>query len=133
MNPAASSERPGPLPPPPWEALRAHLLAQAEEIEQRGDPSNAAALREAVAGWWVEQLEWNRRLVELLRLHHEINNALVGVSGNAQLLLMKPAGQQPGVKERLEVVLRESGLIEEAAHRLRKVRGAFGGSPPVAG
>ncbi|HYM81483.1 MAG TPA: hypothetical protein VEY91_08730 [Candidatus Limnocylindria bacterium] len=132
LNAAAPRERPDPLPPPPWEALRAHLLARAEALDQAGDGAGAAGLREAVEGWWSEQLDWNQRLAELLRVHHEINNALVGVSGNAQLLLMKPAGQQPGVKERLEVVLRESGRIEEAALRLRQVRGVFGGSAPAA-
>jgi nitrogen-specific signal transduction histidine kinase len=59
-------------------------------------------------------------------VHHEINNASVGVRGNAQLMLMQPAGQAPGVRERLEVVLRESGRIQEATVRLGELKGLLG-------
>ena len=60
-----------------------------------------------------------------LGVHHDINNALVGVRGNAQLLLMGPAGQTPGARDRLEVVLRESDRIREAAHRLNALKSAL--------
>jgi len=55
-------------------------------------------------------------------VYHDINNALVGVRGNAQLLLMGPAGAVPGARDRLEVVLRESDRIREAAHRLNALK-----------
>jgi hypothetical protein len=105
-------------------------LARADSLEAAGEAREAALLRETVERWWSEQVHWNDRLSQLLRVHHDINNALVGVSGNVQLLLMGPAGQLPGVRERLEVVLRESGRIEEAAHKLRQLRAFFGVDAP---
>lgn len=117
---------PAPVPPPPWERLRADLLAWADDLGADGDGSAGAALRATVETWWEEQRRWNDATSSLLSLHHEINNALVGVSGNAQLLLMGPAGQQPGVRERLEVVLRESQRIRDAAVQLRQLRAALG-------
>ena len=111
---------------PPYERLRARLEAEAEVLEKEGDPGSAAALRALVVSWWAEQEAWNTRVQDLLGVHHEINNALVGVRGNTQLMLMNPAGQAPGVRERLEVVLRESGRIQEATARLRDLKGVFG-------
>jgi len=119
---------PTPMPAPPWESLRAHLLASADELVAAGDGPAGAALRATVEQWWEEQLRWNREIASLLGVHHEINNALVGVSGNAQLLLMSPTGQQPGVRERLEVVMRESQRIRDAAAQLRQLKGALGTS-----
>lgn len=121
---------PGPLPAPPWEALRGRLAAEAEALERAGQAAAAAALRAAAAAWWHEQSEWNARLAEALGVHHEINNALVGVRGNTQLLLMNAAGAAPGVRERLEVVLRESTRIQEAAARLRELKAVLGGRVP---
>ena len=95
-----------PLPPPPYERLRGQLQAEATARERGGDPEAAAALRALLDEWWNEQEQWNNRAREVLGVHHEINNALVGVRGNAQLLLMNMAGQAPAVRERLEVVLR---------------------------
>jgi signal transduction histidine kinase len=120
------------MPAPPWERLRAHLLACADDLAAAGDPSAGASLRATVEAWWEEQQQWNGAVAERLALHHEINNALVGVSGNAQLLLMGPVAHQPGVRERLEVVLRESQRIRDAAGQLRQVRAAFdaGGNVP---
>jgi nitrogen-specific signal transduction histidine kinase len=63
----------------------------------------------------------------MLGVHHEINNALVGVRGNAQLLLMDPNVQSPVVREKLEVLLRESGRIRDAAARLRELKAALHG------
>ena len=117
---------PTPMPAPPWERLREHLLACADDLTAAGDGSAGAALRATVETWWEEQQQWNGAIGALLGLHHEINNALVGVSGNAQLLLMGPAGQQPGVRERLEVVMRESQRIRDAAVQLRGLRTALG-------
>ena len=107
---------------PPLEGLRERLLEQAGALERAGDRASAARLRATVEPWWAEQEAWNARLGDLLAVHHEINNALVGVRGNAQLILMGPAGRQPGVRERLEVMLRESGRIKEAADRLRELK-----------
>jgi nitrogen-specific signal transduction histidine kinase len=76
----------------------------------------------ALEGWWQEQLGWTGELARQLGVHHDINNALVGVRGNAQLLLMGPAGEVPGARDRLEVVLRESDRIREAAHRLNALK-----------
>lgn len=121
----------GALPPPPWDALRRRIEAVAPNGGADGGPSSAELSR-VLDDWWVEQQAWNTRLLDLLGVHHEINNALVGVRGNAQLLLMSPAGQQPGVRERLEVVLRESGRIQEAAGRIRELKTSLGGSVPPA-
>ncbi len=112
----------------PWAAMRGRLESEIVERERRGDASGAASLRELMEVWWTEQMEWNTRAMESLSVHHEINNALVGVRGNTQLLLMNPAVQQLGIRERLEVVLRESGRIQEAAGRLRELKAGLGGS-----
>lgn len=119
MNPPAT---PPPPAAPPWERLRDQLLACAEDWTATGNATGGAALRATVEAWWEEQSRWNSEAARLLAVHHEINNALVGVSGNAQLLLMGAAGQQPGVRERLEVVVRESERIRDAALRLRPLR-----------
>jgi len=112
---------------PPWEALRDRLEAEAAERAAAGDAAGAAAIRGHLAVWWEEQKAWNARLLERLSVHHEINNALVGVRGNTQLLLMNPAVQQPGLRERLEVVLRESSRIQEAAGRIAELKAGLGG------
>ena len=120
----------GGLPPAPFERLRERLLEEAAERERAGDTRSAESLRAIVEDWWAEQDIWNARVRETLGLHHEINNALVGVRGNAQLMLMNPAGLTPGVRERLEVVLRESGRIQEAAARLRALKAVLGRGVP---
>ena len=112
---------------PPWEALKARLESEADALASAGDAAGAEALRAVVGGWWAEQQVWNTQLLSVLAVHHEINNALVGVRGNAQLLLMNPAAQQPGFRERLEVVLRESSRIQEAAGRIAELKAGFGG------
>ncbi len=116
MNPRATGG------PAPWEAMQARLAAVADAAESRGDAAAAESLRELAREWWNEQRAWNEQLVSALGAHHEINNALVGIRGNAQLLLMNPLMQQSGIRERLEVVLRESGRIQEAAGRLRELK-----------
>ena len=113
------------LPAPPWERLRERLLACADELDAAGDPSSAGLLRATLDEWWDEQRRWNDEAVRTLSLHHEINNALVGVSGNVQILLMGQAGQQANVRERLEVVLRESQRISAAAAHLLRLRTAL--------
>jgi signal transduction histidine kinase len=120
-----SGEVPG---APPWLLLRERLAQEADAAEARGEAESAAALRELARDWWERQVAWNGKVAEALGAHHEINNALVGIRGNAQLLLMNPAVQSPGIRERLEVVLRESGRIQEAAGRLRELK-TGGGFP----
>jgi signal transduction histidine kinase len=123
------------LATPPWVSLRTRLLDHATRLSASGDASQAALLHALVEVWWREQGEWSVAAREVLRATHEINNALVGVSGSAQLLLLGPLGQQTGVRERLQVVLRESERIERAVQRLQVLRTAFDGvleeSPPV--
>ena len=119
-----------PVPEPPFAHLRERLSTEADTLERSGATAAARTLREATQEWWVEQSEWNARVAELLSVHHEINNALVGVRGNAQLILMNPGSQSPGIRERLEVVLRESSRIQEAAVRLRDLKGILGGDVP---
>jgi signal transduction histidine kinase len=112
--------------PAPWAGLRDSLLAHADEHERTGDQVGAARLRALVGGWWDEQSAWTGQVAETLRVHHEVNNALVGVSGNAQLLLLGPLGTQPAVRERLETVLREARRIEQLMGRLRSLRASLG-------
>jgi signal transduction histidine kinase len=116
---------PPPLPPAPWPALREALLAYAGERAEAGDLPGAARLRALVEGWWNAQCAWTAEAVSTLRLHHEVNNALVGVSGNAQLLMIGPAGRDAAVRARAETILRESRRIEEAVGRLRALRVAI--------
>ena len=127
MSPGAGGER---LAPPPFLILRERLEEQATTMELAGDAGTAVALRALVEAWWFEQEAWNTRVRDVLGVHHEINNALVGVRGNTQLMLMDPSGLAPGVRERLEVVLRESGRIQEATLRLRDLKGVLGSPIP---
>ncbi len=87
-------------------------------------------LRTLLDDWWITQQAWDRQAAETLEAHHDINNALVGVRGNAQLLMKNPVAQAPVVRDRLEVMLRESSRIQEAAGRLRTLRASLGGSVP---
>jgi signal transduction histidine kinase len=111
-----------PLPGAPHAALRATVLDVARRLEAAGQVEASGELRAALESWWQEQLGWTGGLARRLGVYHDINNALVGVRGNAQLLLMGPAGAVPGAKDRLEVVLRESDRIREAAHRLNALK-----------
>ena len=115
------------IPEPPFAQLRERLMGQADALERTGAADAARTLREATETWWTQQVEWNARVADMLNVHHEINNALVGVRGNAQLILMNPGAQSPIIRERLEVVLRESSRIQEAAVRLRDLKGILGG------
>ncbi len=115
----------GNLPGAPHAALRAAVLDVARRLEATGQVEASSKLCAALESWWREQLDWTGELAQQLRVYHDINNALVGVRGNAQLLLMGPAGEVPGAKDRLEVVLRESDRIREAAHRLNVLKSAL--------
>lgn len=117
---------------PPWEGLRASLLDRSEAMAATGDTAGAAILHALVESWWQEQQLWDAALRQAMMANHEINNALVGVSGNVQLLLMSAPGRQPGIRERLEVVLREAGRVERAARSLGERKAQLGiGSAPV--
>ena len=115
------------LPPPPHSSLRLRLLALADAWNADGGSARAEELRGLVEAWWADQQRWDERVGQLLGVHHEINNALVGVRGNTQLLMLGPAAQVPGVRERLEVVIRESGRIRDAAIRLQELKAAMHG------
>jgi len=117
-----------PLGTPPWESLHEQLLAHADDLDAAGQEAGAAAVRAIVAAWWSEQQRWTEQASAVCALHHEINNALVGVSGNVQILLRGPAGEQPALRERLQVVLRESQRISDASLRLRDLRVSLGGA-----
>jgi signal transduction histidine kinase len=96
--------------------------------ERAGD---AAALElaerlEAAADRLAEESDaLKRRLLAGLSVNHDINNALVGVVGNAQLLGLGPAAALPGVKERLEVIARESNRIKQATLKLSELKQAL--------
>lgn len=123
-------EQPERMAPAPFLELRGRLAAALEALDRLA-PEEAGALRAEIDVWWQEQQVWNDELSQVLALHHEINNALVGVRGNAQLLMIGPAGKLPGVKERLEVMVRESERIQQAASRIRGLKSALGPDAPV--
>ena len=111
--------------------FRERLLAVANEAAAAGMPGCADALRTEVEAWWNEQQEYRRSLAALVELHHEINNALVGVRGNAQIMLYGSAASEPKIRDRLEVIIRESGRIEKAAQQVRKIGHQLAGSDPA--
>ena len=100
------------------EALIA-LLKEREELEL------AERLEMAAARLAEESDTLKRRLLASLSVNHDINNALVGVVGNAQLLGLGPAAALPGVKERLEVIARESNRIKQATLKLSELKQAL--------
>lgn len=116
------------LPQPPFEPLRDKLLELVGELRRGGGEAAATELERTIAAWWTDQQHWNGLLCQRLRMYHEINNALVGVRGNAQLLLMGPLGSEPDARARLEVVIRESSRIKEVAGTLREIRTRIQGS-----
>jgi len=122
-DPRGEMER---LSPPPFARLRERLLEESAALERAGNAASAAALSGLVDGWWAEQEAWVARVRDVLGVHHEINNALVGVRGNLQLVLKDPTAVGPHARERLEVVLRESGRIQEASARLRALKIVLG-------
>ena len=82
---------------PPWEALERPTRGRSRSLEAAGDADRGGRAARTSREWWGEQQAWNARVLSVLGVHHEINNALVGVRGNAQLLLMNPAAQHPGL------------------------------------
>ena len=90
-------------------------------MKASGEQRRAESLRDSVEAWWSEQQAWERDFSRMLEMHHEINNALVGVRGHAQLLLLGPAGSEQRMRDRLEVIIRESGRVEQAAQWIREI------------
>ena len=126
--------RPGPassFKAPAYASLHARMTEALASLESGDGGEEVLRLRAAVDEWWQAQQAWNDQLLELFGVHHEINNALVGVRGNAQLIQRGAAGAQPGIRERLEVVIRESQRIEEAVGRLRDAKAALLGPGPA--
>ena len=124
----------GPAPDlkaPPYDALHGRMMSALETLEGGGRAEETRALREAIEAWWRAQREWNEQLERLFAVHHEINNALVGIRGNAQLILRSAVARQPGIPERLEVVIRESQRIQEAVGRFRDAKAALHGEGPA--
>ena len=116
---------------PAYAALHARMIAALEGIEAEGGGDKVERLRKAIEDWWSAQQTWNEHLSQLFGMHHEINNALVGIRGNAQLIQRSAAGEHPGVRERLEVVIRESQRIQEAMGRIRDAKITLGGPDPA--
>ena len=119
------------LKAPPYATLHERLLAGLAALEAGSGGAGTGGLRETIDEWWRAQREWNEQLVQLFGMYHEVNNALVGIRGNAQLLQMGPVAQHPGVKERMEVVIRESQRIHDAIGRLREAKAALVGPNPA--
>jgi signal transduction histidine kinase len=119
--------------PNPDESPRAQRDAELDELvrllrARAGDAETAALADrlEAAADRLAEDSDaLKRRLLSSLSVNHDINNALVGVVGNAQLLGLGPAAALPGVKERLEVITRESNRIKMATLRLSEIKQAL--------
>jgi signal transduction histidine kinase len=86
----------------------------AERLRARGEPEMAEELERVIRQFIEETLACQRRIGESLSVTHDMNNALVGVYGNAQLLGLGPASAIPGVKERLEVIVHEAARIRDA-------------------
>ena len=102
----------------------AEIFAGADALLAVREPEGVAEIKN-IAGRARRNLaeELTRMGIDrVLSIHHEINNALVGIRGNTQLLLMAPVAEQPKVRERLEVVLRESTRIKDAAASIRELR-----------
>lgn len=94
----------------------------AEGLRARGEDDlarQALALAQRVECW---ERELVGRVSAVLATHHDMNNALTGVFGNAQLVLLGPAAEVPGVRQRLETLLREAERLRLATARLRELR-----------
>ena len=124
---------PDELPRPVMDAELESLVAA---LRSGDDPRKVADRLEQAGLRLCEDSDGlKRQLISTLSVNHDINNALVGVVGNAQLLGLGPAAALPGVKERLEVIARESNRIKQATLKLSElkqallVEGRNGGKP----
>ncbi len=119
-----------PLPNPDFEPVPREtgdpaLLALAERLRARGDAASVALADELAAEarrLGAERDVTLQRMFESLAVNHDVNNALVGIFGNAQLLGLGPAGQIPGVADRLAVITREANRIKQAALRIAELK-----------
>jgi signal transduction histidine kinase len=112
----------------PLPACDPDLLAIAERLRGSGDAASARAAEdlEGVAERLAQEgADLRRRLFDTLSVNHDINNALVGVFGNAQLLSLGPATALPGVKDRLDVIQREANRIKQATLRISELKHAL--------
>jgi len=113
----------------PRPGMDAELEAIAILLRTRAGDAGAIELAERVEAAGLRLSEetdsLKRRLLSSLSVNHDINNALVGVVGNAQLLGLGPAAALPGVKERLEVIARESNRIKQATLKLSELKQAL--------
>lgn len=100
----------------------AALLALAERLRARGDDATADLLVAEAGRLEAERTRFRERVAESLAVNHDVNNALVGIFGNAQLLGLGPAGQVPGVGDRLAVITREANRIKEAVQRITELK-----------
>jgi signal transduction histidine kinase len=101
------------------------LLDLAVRLRGRGDAESATLAHEleAAARTLAEEKDaLERRIFESLAVNHDVNNALVGIFGNAQLLGLGPAAQLPGVADRLAVITREANRIKQAALRIAELK-----------
>jgi signal transduction histidine kinase len=106
----------------PIESPARGIAELAELLAQSGDETGAErarALAERIGQW---ESDLRQQFGEVLSVHHEVNNALTGVFGNAQHLIMGPAGQDPSVRKRLESLIHEAERIRDVAGRLRDLR-----------
>jgi len=108
---------------PPRPSARAEELAR--WLREKGDTEaaeRADAVAAAVVEWEVSIL---RTAGDALGVHHDIRNALTGVLGNAQLVLMGAGADAPGVRRRLESLVHEAERIRDMTDRLSKARTGF--------
>jgi signal transduction histidine kinase len=94
----------------------------ADWLEGRGERESAERVR-ALADHLVEwEAQVIRQVGDALAVHHDIRNALTGVLGNAQLVLMGPGADVPGVRRRLESLVHEAERIKDITDRLHQTR-----------
>lgn len=106
-------------------AVDADLALLAARLRVRGDAESMATADELerVARRLADQQAARvSRFLACLSVNHDINNALVGIFGNAQLLGLGPAAQLPGVPERLAVITKEATRIKQAGLRLSELK-----------
>ncbi|MEO6462262.1 MAG: hypothetical protein ABIP29_04240 [Candidatus Eisenbacteria bacterium] len=114
-----------PLDEPPREPGDPLLLALAARLRSRGDAESVAwagELEARIRDLAAEHDELVRRMFESLSVNHDVNNALVGIFGNAQLLGLGPAAKLPGVADRLAVIIREAERVKQAAIRIAELK-----------
>ncbi len=130
-----------PLPHPEFDPVPREpgdpaLLALAARLRARGDAESIACADELEAEarrLGAERDATLTRVFESLSVNHDVNNALVGIFGNAQLLGLGPAAQLPGVADRLAVITREANRIKQAALRISELKQGLVTRPGASG